>query len=88
MRENLAQNAGVDISKDSLDVHLHPEQRNARFSNDAKGFKAMITWLGERRMAEAGFVLAKVNPARARKFAEAIGAVAKTTASMQPCLRA
>lgn len=97
MSANLAQTAGVDISKDALDVCLHPAGATARFSNDRKGFNAMIAWLAgfvverivyeatgayhrafERRMAEAGFALAKVNPARARRFAEAIGQIAKT----------
>lgn len=97
MSADIAQTTGVDISKDALDVCLYPEGVSSRFGNDAKGFKAMIAWLGrypierivyestgayhrafERRMDEAGYTLAKVNPARARKFAEAIGAVAKT----------
>lgn len=99
MSANLAQTAGVDISKHALDVHLHPQAESARFSNDAKGFKAMIAWLRRREierivyeatgayhrsfeqaMAQAGFILAKVNPARARRFAEAIGQLAKTDA--------
>jgi transposase len=42
----LSQTAGVDISKDALDVFVHPQGAKARFSNDAKGFKALIAWLG------------------------------------------
>lgn len=45
MSAKLAQTAGVDISKATLDVHLHPDAKSARFGNDAKGFKAMIAWL-------------------------------------------
>jgi transposase len=50
------------------------------FAIDRIVFEATGAYHGafERRMAKAGFRLAKVNPARARKFAEAIGAVAKT----------
>lgn len=99
MSANLAQTAGIDISKDALDVCLHPNGNAERFGNDAKGFNALIAWLGghaierivyeatgayhrafERRMADAGFALAKVNPARARRFAEAIGQHAKSDA--------
>lgn len=50
MSAKLAQTAGVDISKDMLEVHLHPERASARFGNDAKGFKAIIAWLGVYRI--------------------------------------
>jgi transposase len=99
MSSRLAQCVGVDISKDTLDVHLHPDGASRRFANDLKGFKSLIGWLGgfqvvrivfeptgayhhgfERRMGEAGFALAKVNPRQARRFAEAIGRHAKTDA--------
>ena len=53
MRANLAQNLGVDISKASLDVHLHPEGVGRRFTNDRKGFDALIRWLG-------GFVVTRI----------------------------
>jgi transposase len=99
MADLVPQFVGVDISKASLDVHLHPESASARFGNDKKGFSAMIKWLGgrtiaqivfeptgayhrgfESRFLEAGFLLAKVNPRQARRFAEAIGTNAKTDA--------
>ena len=53
MRANLAQNLGVDISKASLDVHLHPDGASRRFANDRKGFDALIRWLG-------GFVVTRI----------------------------
>jgi transposase len=37
---------GVDISKDFLDVHRHPDGDERRFTNDAVGFKALIRWIG------------------------------------------
>ena len=99
MSSDLAQTLGVDISKETLDVHLHPGGATARFANDRKGFTALIKWLAsfvvarivheptgayhrafERRLLEAGFSLAKVNPRQARRFAEAIGTNAKTDA--------
>lgn len=99
MPNMIAQSVGVDISKDTLDVHLHPAGASHRFANDAKGFSALIACLKgfaiarvvfeptgayhhafERRLAEAGLPLAKVNPRQARRFAEAIGRHAKTDA--------
>ena len=99
MHNTIAQSVGVDISKDTLDVHLHPDGTARRFANNLKGFSTLIGWLGgfevvrvvfeptgayhhdlERRLAEAGFALAKVNPRQARRFAEAIGRHAKTDA--------
>jgi transposase len=99
MTDKIVQNVGVDISKDSLDAHLHPEGATRRFANDTKGIKSLIAWLGdlavarivfeptgpyhravERRLGEAGFPLAKINPRQARRVAQAIGVHAKTDA--------
>ncbi|MGI8568266.1 MAG: IS110 family transposase [Methylocella sp.] len=43
----IAQTIGVDISKDTLDVHLHPAGAARQFSNNAKGFAALIAGLEE-----------------------------------------
>lgn len=48
MDRTIAQTAGVDISKESLDVHLHPSGAAVRFGNDKKGFTGLIKWLGAR----------------------------------------
>lgn len=99
MAGTIAQSVGVDIAKDTLEVHLHPAGRVRRFANEAKGWAAVIAWLGdfaiarvafeptgayhhafERRLAEAGLPLVKVNPRQARRFAEALGRHAKTDA--------
>jgi transposase len=96
MPSTIAQSVGVDIAKDTLEVHLHPAGKVSRFANDAKGCAALIAWLKgfevvrvafeptgayhrafERRLAEAGLPLVKVNPRQARRFAEAIGRHAK-----------
>jgi transposase len=45
MLKSVPQTAGVDISKDHLDVCLHPNGAAKRFANDAKGFVALIDWL-------------------------------------------
>jgi transposase len=38
---------GVDISKDFLDAHRHPDGDARRFANSAAGFKALIGWIGD-----------------------------------------
>jgi transposase len=99
MAGSIAQSVGVDIAKDTLEVHLHPAGEVRRFTNSTKGCAALIAWLSgfaiarvafeptgayhhafERRLAEAGLPLVKVNPRQARRFAEAIGHHAKTDA--------
>ncbi|MFZ5698851.1 MAG: IS110 family transposase [Pseudomonadota bacterium] len=95
MTHCIAQNVGVDISKDWLDVHLHPDGACRRFGNDPAGHKALLKWLGgwtveriayeatgayHRALEQAGraLPLVKLNPKRARRFAEATGTLAKT----------
>jgi hypothetical protein len=36
MTQSNAETVGVDISKDQLDVHIHPVGKAKRFTNDAK----------------------------------------------------
>lgn len=87
---------GIDISKDTLDVHRLSDGKYARFGNDASGLRALCRWIGkgavrvvyeatgryhrdlERELGAAGHGLVKVNPGRARRFAQAIGQDAKT----------
>src|SRR5574340_130345 len=97
MKPTLAQNVGVDISKDTLDVAILPEGESFRLANDRDGHLALVRRLRklevarvvfeatgayhrsfERALAEAGLPFVKVNPRRARRFAEAIGKLAKT----------
>ena len=46
MKPSIAQNVGVDISKATLDVHLHPAGIARQFANDANGIKTLLGWLG------------------------------------------
>jgi transposase len=46
MTQSTPSTIGVDISKDHLDVAHHPSAAAKRFSNDAKGFRSLIAWLG------------------------------------------
>ena len=55
MEPTIAQNVGVDISKDFLDVALYPAGDTARFPNDDKGFRALIKWLAPRKVARIVF---------------------------------
>ena len=87
---------GIDISKDHLDAHRLPGDKQRRFPNTAAGHAALMRWIGatparvvfeptgpyhrklEVRLAQAGMPIVKVNPRRARRFAQAIGQRAKT----------
>lgn len=55
MNGMIAQTIGVDISKDTLDVHLHPAGAARQFSNNAKGLKALIAWLEESQVSRIVF---------------------------------
>jgi transposase len=55
MADSLAQSIGVDISKDTLDVHLHPAGLARRFGNSHKGRRALIAWLAEVPVARVVF---------------------------------
>ena len=95
MSDNLPQTIGIDISKASLDCHVHPAGAERQFANTAKGYKALIAWLRQwpveriayeatatyHRALEAALAdwpCVKLNPERARRFAQATGILAKT----------
>ena len=87
---------GIDISKDTLDIHRQSDGRHARFGNHRAGLAALRRWIGktpvrvvyeatgryhrdmEAALDAAGHALVKVNPGRARRFAQAAGYGAKT----------
>lgn len=45
MRKDLPQTIGIDISKATLDCHVHPAGIDRQFANTAKGHRAFVTWL-------------------------------------------
>ena len=47
MTATIAQTVGVDISKLTLDVYLHPQATARQFPNTAAGIKSLLTWLSE-----------------------------------------
>ncbi len=55
MLDNIAQSVGVDISKDTLDVHLHPAGTARRFANKPKGWRALIEWLAKVTVTRLAF---------------------------------
>ena len=87
---------GIDISKDTLDIHRLSDRRHERFGSDKAGLTALRRWIGrtpvrivyeatgryhrdlEAVLSAAGHDLVKVNPTRARRFAQAISQGAKT----------
>lgn len=87
---------GIDISKDTVDVHRLSDGTHRQFDNDKAGLGRLRRWIGRRSvrvvyeatgryhrdlegmLGAAGHGLVKVNPNRARKFAQAISQGAKT----------
>jgi transposase len=55
MSENIAQSVGVDISKDTLDVHLHQDGSACRFANTPQGRRALIVWLAKVTVTRVAF---------------------------------
>ncbi len=47
MTATIAQTVGVDISKLTLDVYLHPQATARQFPNTTAGITALLTWLGQ-----------------------------------------
>lgn len=55
MKTNIDQNVGVDISKATLDVYLHPAAIARQFANDLRGIKALLGWLADRQIVRVVF---------------------------------
>jgi hypothetical protein len=55
MSDTIVQSVGVDISKDTLDVHLHPAGTARRFANTRRGRSGLIAWLAEFTFARIVF---------------------------------
>ena len=45
MTATIAQTVGIDISKNTLDVYLHPQALARQFPNTATGIAALLAWL-------------------------------------------
>ena len=78
---------GIDVSKDRLDVHVHPNAVRFDTTNDQAGHDALLAWLAPwigcavALEATGGYeraVLRRLlNPLRVRRFAQACGRLAK-----------
>jgi transposase len=55
MTATIAQTVGIDISKDTLDVHLHPDAATRQFANTANGITALLAWLTARQVVRIVF---------------------------------
>src|SRR3954451_17127967 len=47
MTTTIAQTVGIDISKHTLDVYLHPQAVVRQFPNTAAGIGGLLSWLGQ-----------------------------------------
>lgn len=92
---------GIDVAKDTLDVHVRPTATAFQEANDDPGIQAVVRHLAAlppaltlivleatggyqnalvAALAAAGLPVAVVNPRQVRRFAEALGRLAKTDA--------
>ena len=55
MRSTVAQSVGVDISKDTLDVAIHPGGESFRITNNPKGHRALIKRLKRGSISRRSF---------------------------------
>ena len=55
MRSTVAQSVGVDISKDALDVAIHPSGESFRVTNNPEGHRTLIKRLKEFDIARIVF---------------------------------
>jgi len=51
MSTSIAPTAGIDISKDQLDVAFHPSGETRQFANDRRGHGKLLRWLRTRAVA-------------------------------------
>jgi transposase len=79
---------GIDVSKARVDVYIRPDGTAFGCATDAEGLGVLVDRLKPlspclavlEAFAEAGLTVAIVNPRQVRKFAGAIGRLAKTDA--------
>ena len=91
--EGISTFIGIDIAKDSLDVHVLPARNSIRVSNNTDGHRQLLRWLlepgtclvvieatggYERQLAAGGHHVSVVNPRQVRDFAKGLGILAKT----------
>jgi len=55
--ENVEETIGIDVSKKTLDVHLHQKQQHKQFSNDETGYKKILQWIKSHKVAITSAVI-------------------------------
>src|SRR6516162_1003410 len=82
MRSTVAQSVGVDISKDALDVAIHPAGESFRITNNPEGHRALIKRL-------KGFDIARIvfeaTGAYHRLFQQALVKAGLPWVKVNPC---
>lgn len=81
MEQSTACTAGVDIGKDHLDACLYPGGAARRFTNDAKGQRALIAWLSPHAIA---CVVYEATGAYHRSFERALAEAGLPLAKVNP----
>jgi transposase len=81
MDHDTPQTAGVDISKDALDVCLYPGGHSGRFANDAKGHRGLVCWLAKHAIAR---VVYEATGAYHRGFERYLAAAGLPLAKVNP----
>ena len=81
MTTSITRTAGVDVSKDHLDVHFHPENLKRRFPNDDRGHQALIDWLAPMTPER---VVYEATGAYHRAFERALGHAGLPLAKINP----
>jgi transposase len=72
---------GIDVSKDSLDIHVLPSGDEARFPNDEAGICEAISWVRERR---AGLVVLEATGGYQARMAAELAAEGVAVAVVNP----
>lgn len=75
---------GVDISKDHLDVCRWPDGAARRFSNDRRGHRALLAWLGEAEVARVVRVVYEPTGPYHRGLERALAAAGLPLAKVNP----
>ena len=73
---------GVDISKAHLDAHRLPDGEARQFSNDKRGMKAFIGWIGEGALER---IVYEPTGAYHRSFQETLSAAGLPIARVNRC---
>jgi hypothetical protein len=80
MTSSIAQTAGIEISKDHLDVHRLSDGASRRFKNDKAGCWALVAWIG----GDVARVVFEATSADYRAFARGAKGL-PLAASPSPC---